>query len=122
MEGPPKVKGRSICHHLFKEKKIVFVSLDLETGGENCGIVQLSAELVRLDIKPEGEKQVAKDVLAGVEREGTTYNESSNPGGQCFNEYVHPGEDAEWSSSATQVHGLSRHDPRITSARNIKEV
>ena len=36
---PSIPRGRSICHFKIMEKKLVFVSLDLETGGENCGIV-----------------------------------------------------------------------------------
>jgi hypothetical protein len=77
----PKVKGRSILHHHFKQNKVVFVSLDLETGGENCGIIQLSAEFIRPELSRDGTK-VAKDTLSKVTRGGT------------FNEYVNPGEDA----------------------------
>ena len=33
-----KVRDRSIEHHMFKQDKFVFVSLDLETGEENIDI------------------------------------------------------------------------------------
>ena len=35
---PPPLKGRSMAHHLLTQKKMVLVSLDLETGGESCGM------------------------------------------------------------------------------------
>ena len=118
----PKVKGRSMGHHHFKQNKLVFVSLDLETGGEGCGIVQISAEIVRPVLQREGE-MTAKDQLAGpVERGTTQYNDESNPGGTLFNEYVNPGEDAEWSEEATEVTGLTKGDPRITMARSLNDV
>ena len=118
----PKVKGRSMGHHHFKQNKLVFVSLDLETGGEGCGIVQISAEIVRPVLQREG-KMTAKDQLAGpVERGTTQYNDESNPGGTLFNEYVNPGEDAEWSEKATEVTGLTKDDPRITTARSLNDV
>jgi hypothetical protein len=43
----PKKKNatHSIAHKYYEEERIVFVSLDLETGGDRCGILQLSAEL-----------------------------------------------------------------------------
>ena len=31
-------KTRSLAHHLFVANKVVFVSFDIETGGEYCGI------------------------------------------------------------------------------------
>ena len=118
----PKVKGRSVGTHHFNQDKLVFVSLDLETGGEGCGIVQISTKIVRPVLKRDGQK-TSNDELAGpVERGTTQYNEHSNPGGLLFNEYVNPGEDAEWSADATNVTGLSKDDPRITEARSLMDV
>ena len=117
----PHVKVRSLLHHYIKQKKVVFLSLDLETGGEDCGIIQISGEIIRPELAREGGK-VPKDTLANVTREGTLYNPETNPGGGLFNAYVHPGEDAEWSPAAIEVTGLSRTDQRITSAKNIDEV
>ena len=120
--GAQKPKGRSMIHHLLNQNRIVFLSLDLETGGEGCGIIQISAEVVRPSLKREG-KKVAKDSLAGpVERGEVQYRDEVNPGGTLFNEYVNPGSDAEWSAEATAVTGLSGDDPRITGARNLNEV
>jgi hypothetical protein len=121
-ETEPSIpRGRSICHFKIMEKKLVFVSLDLETGGENCGIVQLSAEIARIELD-QNEGNVRKDTLSNVVRDGTVFNEQTNSGGMAFNEYVNPGEDAEWAAAATATHGLSAMDERITSARDIGEV
>ena len=73
----PKVKGRSILHHHIKQEKVVFVSLDLESGGERCGIVQLSAEILRPELDRAAGK-VTKDVLASVKRDGTLYYPETN--------------------------------------------
>ena len=117
------VKGRSICHHLMKQNKLVFISLDLETGGDRCGIIQLSAELLRIKLKRE-ENLTSKDSLSSVVRGEGVYHEQDNPGGTLFNEYVNPGEDAEWDSDAVgeQSHKLKATDPRIVGARKIGEV
>ena len=42
---PPHAK--SIAHFDLADNKIVFLSLNLETGGEYCGIIQLSVQLFR---------------------------------------------------------------------------
>jgi hypothetical protein len=39
--------GKLEAHFNFKDNKIVFLSLDLETGGEYCGFIQLSCQLFR---------------------------------------------------------------------------
>ena len=48
--GLPIPSGRSIFHHQFVEKKMAFLYFDMEVGGEYCGIIQMSAELTRLDL------------------------------------------------------------------------
>ena len=45
-------KGRSIAHHDMARKGTVYVSFDIETGGEYCGILQISAEMVRVELSP----------------------------------------------------------------------
>jgi len=40
-------KGKSIAHHL--PIKMVYVSFDVETGGEYCGIIQMSANIFRIN-------------------------------------------------------------------------
>jgi len=116
-------KGRSICHALLEEKKLVFVSLDLETGGENCGIIQISAEIVRLELS-RVQGKAAKDTLTGVSRGTAFYRDEDDAPSELFNEYVNPGEDAEWAPAAVNEvsHGLSKSDPRISSARPIDAV
>ena len=32
-------RGKSICHSLYTKNKLVFISFDLRTGGERCGII-----------------------------------------------------------------------------------
>ena len=49
---PTILKSRAIAHDHFKGNKVVFVSFDIETGGEFCGILQISAELVRIEVVP----------------------------------------------------------------------
>ena len=48
----PILKGMSLAHFDFEQNNVVFVSFDTETGGEFCGILQLSAEMFRVEIKP----------------------------------------------------------------------
>ena len=43
-------RGWSTAHPLFLEKKIVYLSFDIETGGKECGIIQMSSELIRFDL------------------------------------------------------------------------
>ena len=43
-EEKPIPRGKSIAHH-YVHRKLVYVSLDLEQGGEYCGIVQLQCQL-----------------------------------------------------------------------------
>ena len=109
----PHVKGKLLLHHHTKQKKVVFLSLDLETGGEECCIIQLSGKIIRPEITRDG-GYLANDTLSNVTREGTLYHPETNPGGEAFNAYVNPREDAVWSSHATEVTGLSHTDKRIT--------
>ena len=41
-------KGKSIAHH-YMPSKMVYVSFDVETGGEYCGIIQMSANIFRIN-------------------------------------------------------------------------
>jgi len=43
-------KDRSITHNIFDNQRAIFLSFDIETAGEIAGIVQISAEIVRLKI------------------------------------------------------------------------
>ena len=50
ISDPTIPKGRSTAYHEFKKDKVVFLSFDIETGGEYCGILQMSAEIIRAEI------------------------------------------------------------------------
>ena len=63
-------------YHLLNHKKLMFLLLDLELGGERRGIVQLSVEIVRVKKKREA-KGVEKDMIANIERDDDAYNEES---------------------------------------------
>jgi len=41
-------KGKLIAQH-YMPSKIVYVSFDVESGGEYCGIVQMSANIFRIN-------------------------------------------------------------------------
>jgi len=43
---PPK--GMSIVHKLIFKNRLVYLSFDIETGGEYCGIVQISCQKFQL--------------------------------------------------------------------------
>jgi hypothetical protein len=53
-------KGRSITHNIFDNQRAIFLSFDIETAGEIAGIVQISAEIVRLKID-SAKKKVGSD-------------------------------------------------------------
>ena len=65
VDGTKIPRGKSIAHHTLFHKA-VFLSFDIETGGEKCGIIQISCECFQI-LNGEGE------------RKGT------------FDEYVNPG-------------------------------
>ena len=85
----------SIAHQFYNNNKIVFISLDLETGGENCGICQLSAVF-----KDKDGKDICKP----------------------FDSYVKPPDNADWNPKTKDVHGLHKLDPRIINADPIEMV
>ena len=57
---PNSPKLRSDAHDIIVNQKAVFLSLDVETGGELAGIIQLSAEISRIEIEQQG-KSFSKD-------------------------------------------------------------
>ncbi len=77
-DEPAIPKGKSIAHYNIKSGKIAYISFDIETGGEECGIIQLSAQIFRLGNNDTME----------------TSNEDE------FNKFVMPPEGAVWSSEA----------------------
>ena len=43
-------KGRALAHHHLRVGNPVFVSFDIETGGDFYGILQLSAEIAQIEL------------------------------------------------------------------------
>jgi hypothetical protein len=95
---PPIPCNKSIAHHDLKAKKVVWCSLGLETGGEYCGIIQLSAEIFRLNpVDP------------------TNFDYIREP--NIFNHYVRPPDGTYWNEEACcRSHGLNAKSPQIQSA------
>lgn len=87
-------RSTSLLHDDLLAGNCVFFSIDLETGGENCGIVQLSAVAFKLD--------------------GTLLGE--------YNSYVKPPDGSIRNQNAMEVTGLGPRDPRISSAKPLQEV
>ena len=107
-------KGRSIAHHNMARKGTVYVFFDIETGGEYCGILQLSAEMVRVELKPVERKKGASatfDYTSLVSREALT-----------FNRFVKSGERAIWNDNVTSIHGLHQNHPSIIGADDMDTV
>jgi len=92
-------KGKAIAHKWIAAEKSVCISLDMETGGENSGIIQLSAHIFRM-------VQHNSKLTSETERE-------------CFDEYVRPSIDAIWEKNIFEIHGLHRDYSRIKEADNI---
>jgi hypothetical protein len=85
---------KSIAHDDLNNGAAIYISLDLETGGPDCGIIQLSAVVSTLKGEVIGE----------------------------FNSYVRPRPNAKWNQAAMDVTGLGPSNPSITSASGIEEV
>ena len=98
---PPN--GKSIAHkHIFKNR-IVYVSFDIETGGEYCGIVQISCQKFQLT---EHNNEISAEV------EPVT-----------FNKYVKPPPDAIWDTEmCKRVHKLHPDHEHIQDADDIVTV
>ena len=63
-------------------------------GGNNCGILQLSAEISQFNIHLTV-TSARKDAITYIRIDATT-----------FNDYVKPGRNTIWSDAASAVHGL----------------
>ena len=95
-------KGKSIAHKWITIEKAVYISLDIETGGKNCGITQLSAQIFRM-------VQHNSKLTSEIERE-------------CFVEYAMPSKHSIWDERLFQIHGLHRDRPHIKEADDIPEI
>ena len=88
-----RARKYSIIHDEVKNGQVVFISFDIETGGDDCGIVQLSSECFILSSN-------------GDEGGGRRLK-------QTFNLYVKPHEYAIWSNHATEILDLHKRHPSI---------
>ena len=113
-------KGRSKeTHELHNKGEVVFISFDVETAGEQVGIVQISAEVFRLNLvrnkntqgKYKGEINSARDTATNIRRDP-----------EVFNKYVQPKSNIEWCREAMKVHKLYPQHPSIVSADDIETV
>ena len=103
-EDIEEFKGRKkyLIHDYVESGSAIFVSFDIETGGEYCGILQISAECFKLDT----------DV---TEYGGIRFSDT-------FNSYVKPSESAIWSDHTTKIHGLHKGHPSIIHAYPLELV
>ena len=99
-----KSRKGSLVTSLINENRLVGISLDLEHGGDKCGITQLSAVLFR---------------LGGVEDVDIPCDSIIE---EVFNEYVKPPKDAIWNSKTQDVTGLYASHPSILNADPIETV
>ena len=79
-------------------------------GDNDCGILQLSAEIYGSNIDLTG-TSAGKDTMTDIRRDATT-----------FNKYVKPGINKIWSDAASDVHVLHYRDPRIVPAASMPSV
>ena len=117
-KGKPTVPAeRSLTHNHMINKKAVYMSCDIETGGEYCGILQISAEVFRLNLMPGRNKGKDK---AFSKRKDTAEDIVRDP--NTFNKYIKPGDRAIWSEQATKIHGLHEHHQKIMNADPLSTV
>jgi hypothetical protein len=88
-------RTKSIAHDDWVCHQAMVFQVDLEHGGDACGVLQLSV--------------VAYD---------PTYTKVVGE----FDEYIKPLGNAVWFSHASDVHGIYPNNVRITSAFEIKDV
>jgi hypothetical protein len=91
--------GKSIAHWDIEAKRVANLSFDLETGGEHCGIIQISGQI----FCPNPVHPLGADFLTVEE---------------AFNSYVCPSDGAIWNEQACrESHGLGPASDCIKNAR-----
>ena len=84
------------------------MSFDLEHGGKECGIVQISGEFLKILLSSD---QPRADIASSI------WHNSD-----CFDLYVNPGDNAVWDPHAIGVHKLTASDSRIVNADDLATV
>jgi hypothetical protein len=88
-------RKKAITHDDLAGLTSILFHVDLEHGGDYCGVLQISV---------------------------VAYNPSEAKVIGEFDEYIKPPANATWSDHASEVHGIYPNDVRITSAMGIVEV
>ncbi len=71
--------GQSIAHHMINNHLCQFLSIDIETGGDIAGIIQLSAEITQMKLVSTG-KKLGCDRAVDCHRCHDTFNKYVQPG------------------------------------------
>ena len=99
-----KARRGSLVKEIIEKSNAVCISLDLEHGGDKCGVTQLSAVLFRL--RGVEDSALSKDVMIR----------------EVFNEYVQPPLSAKWNPICREKTGLHPHHPKILQADPFEAV
>ena len=114
----PKRQSKE-THELHKRGEIVFVSFDIETAGEQVGIIQISAEVFRLDLVQNKNTQGKYKEQINSARD-TAMNIHRDP--ELFNKCINPKSDIEWCPQAMEKNHLYPQHPSIADAYGIAAV
>jgi hypothetical protein len=71
--------GRSIAHHSINNHLCQFLSIDIETGGDIAGIIQLSAEIAQIKLVSTA-KKLGCDIAVNCCHYPDTFNKYVQPG------------------------------------------
>jgi hypothetical protein len=108
----PRPRNTSFVHHIHLKNKHVFISFDIETGGEYCGIIQLSAKIIRMTCNNMDDTDGNWLYKQHKTKKWVTV------AGPTFNKYVYPGEKAIWNEDVNKdVHGLHAEHEEIKRAK-----
>lgn len=104
---------------MFNRNEAVFVSLDVETAGEEVGVAQLSAEIFRLNCIPTKNKKGKNKEKINIGADTATHIRRDP---EVFKKYIKPEGNAEWCPRSVQVHHLTASHPSIVDTDNIHKV
>jgi hypothetical protein len=66
-------KGRSLADHLFDDKEIGLLSFAMEHGGDRCGPLQITGQIICARLKPS-DHSTTKDTLESFEEDTHVFN------------------------------------------------
>ena len=104
---------------MFNRNEAVFVSLDVETAGEEVGVAQLLAEIFRLNRIPTKNKKGKNKEKINIGADTATHIRRDP---EVFTKYIKPEGNAEWCPCSVQVHPLTASYPRSVGADDINTV